>query len=219
MREDEERALARAQAALLSTAARVMRRPDAALAEDVIAGRLSQGLESLVGEGAEGALRALGELRAFEGSVAHVAPDELRLRLEVDYNRLFVGPGALKAPPYESYYASEARAPGSGRLRTEEERQVAGAYARCGYAVPEGLAELPDHVAVELEFLALLARDEAAAWEAGDDRRALELQDAQEGFVEEHLGRWIEQLAARVRAEARCPLYPAVIDVAAAYCA
>lgn len=219
MEPNEERSLACAQADLFSIAARVMRRPDASLAVDVMEGRLSARLGAAVAAGAENALAFLDELRTFEEASAKRDAEEMRLRLEVDYNRLFVGPGALAAPPYESYYASEAKAPGSGRLRTEEERQVVRAYARRGYAMPEELVELPDHIAVELEFLALLACEEAAAWGAGDVEKAFELQGAQESFIEEHLGTWAGKLAARVRAEARCALYPAVLGLVASYCA
>ena len=137
----------------------------------------------------------------------------MRLELEVDYNRLFVGPGKLIAPPYESYYASENSEHG-GRLRTQDEFAVKMAYAANGYAMPEQFVDLPDHAAIELDFLALMARDEAAAWEAGDSQRAFYLQQEADAFAAQHPARWFATCAERVDAGARTAFYPAVMRFA-----
>ena len=215
----EESALAAAQSSLFALLSRCFMRPDKELAADIAAKSISAALQGVLSPRAEdGIAAALDGISSFERSCEGVAEEEIRLRMEVDYNRLFVGPAALLAPPYGSYYASESKASGSGRLRTEEERAVAEAYLRYGYALPRPLVELPDHIAVELEFLSKLGAEEAAAWEAGDDARAGALQTAQMLFLEDHVAPWADRLAERVAAGASTTFYPGVAGLAASFC-
>lgn len=219
MRDEEEMRFASAQAGLFDTAARCMRRPDAGLAAEIIAGSLTRRFGMLRSSSDPRVAQALEELTSFERACSSDEPGTLRLRLEVEYNRLFVGPAALPAPPYESYYASEARVSGGGRLRGEEERAVLRAYGQRGFAVSEELSELPDHIALELEFLYLVSSDEAHAWSRGDAALAMELQEAQASFIRNHVGRWVGHLSERAREAARTPFYPAVLDLATSFCA
>lgn len=214
-----DRRFAMAQASFFETAARCMRRPDRELAADVVGGHVAEWFGALLVSSADSKVeRALEELTSFERTCGSEDPDQVRLRLEVEYNRLFVGPAALLAPPYESYYASKARTPEGGRLRTDEERAVVQAYKRQGFMVPAELAELPDHIAVELEYLFLLSDAEARAWSSGDVARAEHVQQAQSTFVQEHLGIWVGLLAGQVHEGARIPFYPAVLDLVTAFC-
>ena len=215
----EEAGFARAQALFFELAARCVRRPDAALAAELTAHNMASRFAAVLAATSDPSVpRALGDLSDFEQGSATLTPEDVRLRLEVDYNRLFVGPGALLAPPYESFYATERRSSGGGRLRADEERAVARAYVRHGYALPEALVELPDHIAVELEFLCLLSDGEARAWEARDVEEALGLQRAQTTFVEDHLARWIEPFAKRVQEGAQTAFYPAAVQLVRAFC-
>jgi ferredoxin len=78
-------------------------------------------------------------------------------------------------------------------------------YAAEGLA-PEGRS-LPDHVTLELEFMAHLARREAEAWEQGDEEEALACLRKQEAFLGEHLGRWLPRFCQRVLAGEAHPFY------------
>ena len=212
-----ELAGAKVAAALWGTLARGLLRPTVELAADVRSGAYAGTLAALLDEGADERLaQAMEVLRAYGAVAADPArtDDDVRLELEIDYNRLFVGPGKLLAPPYESFYASEAMGGEGGRLRTEDEFAVKMAYAVNGYAMPEVFVDLPDHAAIELDFLALLARDEVAAWEAGEAERALELQREADAFAAQHPACWFASCAARVDAGSRLGFYPAVMRIA-----
>lgn len=63
--------------------------------------------------------------------------------------------GDIEAIPYASVYLSD-----NGLVLGKEAENVESFYASCGYEICFQRQELPDHLAVELEFLALLARDE-----------------------------------------------------------
>lgn len=70
-----------------------------------------------------------------------------------DYIPLFET-GAVEASPYASVYCGE-----EGLVLGKEAFNVQQFYANCGYCMGEKSGELPDHLAVELEFCALLARN------------------------------------------------------------
>ena len=80
--------------------------------------------------------------------------------------------------------------------------------------MPAEFVDLPDHIAIELNFLAILARDEVDAWEAGETSRAVALQDAADDFAAEHPCRWLSQLCDRVDEGASLPVYPAFLRIA-----
>jgi len=118
--------------------------------------------------------------------------------LEAEYARLFVGPGRPVAHPYESVYRE-------GRVMGDCTLAVRQSYAAEGLA-PEGHS-LPDHVAVELEFMAYLAQREAEARERGDEEGALAYLRQQEAFLSEHLSRWLPRFCQRVLAGEAHPFY------------
>jgi TorA maturation chaperone TorD/Pyruvate/2-oxoacid:ferredoxin oxidoreductase delta subunit len=118
--------------------------------------------------------------------------------LEAEYARLFIGPGRPVAHPYESVYRE-------GRVMGDYTLAVRQSYADEGLA-PEGHS-LPDHVALELEFMAHLARQEAEARERGDEEGALACLRQQEAFLGEHLGRWLPRFCQRVLAGEAHPFY------------
>ncbi|GAB6147326.1 hypothetical protein JCM12294_47730 [Desulfocicer niacini] len=106
---------------------------------------------------------------------------------EFAFNRLFVGPKALEAPPYASYYLeSEPQLMGKSTL------QVRRLYEMAGLVSPL-LGHLPDdHLGVELDAAVGLLD-------------MVENQDAEEPrilwqyFLEEHLGTWLPQFLNQAR--------------------
>ncbi|MFZ3081110.1 TorD/DmsD family molecular chaperone [Rhodoferax ferrireducens] len=122
--------------------------------------------------------------------------------LLVDYTRLFLGPMQALASPYGSSWLS---AP----VQTEENPPLAvlDLYSAGGFEIDEEFRELPDHVAVELEFLYLLIFNKNQASQAGnmDDLTLTEL--LQRRFLGEHLGVWMGPFAAAVKAGADTVFY------------
>lgn len=122
--------------------------------------------------------------------------------LLVDYTRLFLGPLQMLASPYGSSWLS-APAP----VQDNPPLAVLDLYSAGGFEVDESFRELPDHVAVELEFLYLLIFNKNKASQAGnmDDLTLTEL--LQRRFLGEHLGAWIGPFAAAVKASAETAFY------------
>ena len=118
--------------------------------------------------------------------------------LEAEYARLFVGPGRPIAHPYESVHRE-------GQVMGDCTLTVRSLYTDEGLASDPDL--LPDHVAVELEFMAHLAQKEAEAWGEGERDRAETSLRQQESFLREHLGRWLPDFCHNVLAGEAHPLY------------
>lgn len=95
-------------------------------------------------------------------------------------------------PPYETEY-------GQRHLfaQSQELGDIRGFYEAFGVRPRRG-GERPDHVACELEFLALLALKEALALARDDADRAALTQVAASRFLADHPGRWVPALAGRI---------------------
>lgn len=132
--------------------------------------------------------------------------------LKLEYTRLFMGPYGLPVPPYESVYREPTRTVmGASTL------DVLRRYEEAGLVLSPSFKELPDHVAVELEFLALLSSEEAEAWERGDAAESLRFLRLEEAFLRDHLVPWIGSFCDRVVSSTEGPFYQAMAELAQAY--
>jgi TorA maturation chaperone TorD len=120
---------------------------------------------------------------------------------EFVFNKLFVGPMALQAPPYAScYLSSEPQLMGGCTLAVRR------LYEMAGLASPL-LGHLPeDHLGVELDAAQMmLALTAQVSMEAP---RAL-----WDFFLNQHLGAWVPQFLARARnADAAHPIIDLALD-------
>ena len=98
---------------------------------------------------------------------------------EAEFNRLFVGPGPILAPPWESVYSSREHL-----LFDEATFQVRELYHRFGKQFINENNEPDDHLVIELDFLHFLNNK---GLQEGD----VTLVDCQLAFLEEHLSRWV----------------------------
>jgi TorA maturation chaperone TorD len=99
--------------------------------------------------------------------------------------------------------------------------QLAALYELFGARVGGAERESPDHIGAELEFAALLSLKEALALAGGPaPSESLEVtRHARQVFMEEHLGRWTDELGARLSATAEHPFYVALGQALAAWVA
>ena len=129
------------------------------------------------------------DLRASAGGIARhfnlsVSGERDWLEVEYDFNRLFVGPAAVPAPPYASAYQEEPSLMGEPALEARD------AYRALGLEVPDKNATPDDHLAFELDAVAALGSvpdggtgvDRLRAW-----------------FVGDHMGGWVPRFIEAVR--------------------
>jgi DMSO reductase family type II enzyme chaperone len=121
--------------------------------------------------------------------------------LEMEYNRLFVGPGSPEAAPYESVYRDP-----QGLVMGPATRDVARQYKEAGLAPAAYHHDLPDHVTMELNFMAYLALKKSKA----QGEETLIWLEKERTFLQEHLDAWLPLFCQRVVATSRHPFYTAL---------
>lgn len=129
--------------------------------------------------------------------------------LRVEYTRLFL----MNAHPYESVYLDE-----SGMLNTVQSGTVLEHYREQGFE-PEALSAsgAPDHLGLELEFMAHLIESGSAAHRHGDGAVAASLSDHQLHFLEGHLLKWGPIFASLLSELADSPFYRAYGEMLEAF--
>jgi putative dimethyl sulfoxide reductase chaperone len=148
---------------------------------------------------------------AYQQELAQVRLDarEGRLTLDaavLDFEALFRVPGYRYLSPYESVYRSEG-AGGRGCLCGPEAVAVERLYLKEGLGPKGEFSELPDHVGVELEFMAILCLKAVKAMQTNDAASAQDYQHQQYCFFMEHLTPWVSLLAERLASQAQTSLY------------
>lgn len=125
--------------------------------------------------------------------------------LAADYLRTFLGhgySGHSAAYPFESVYASEKRL-----LMSSARDEVLALYRAAGLDKKPEWKEGEDHVALELEFMQILANRTAEALRNGDDATAQSLLRSQKSFMDDHLGAWVPLLADGMRRFSKTDFY------------
>lgn len=122
--------------------------------------------------------------------------------LKADYTALFLGPGKMLAPLWESVYFSEERL--VFQERTLEVRQW---YRRFGLESEHLYREPDDHIGLELFFMTRLAGLALQAVEEQDEAAFKTALEAQKEFYRSHLLQWGPTWANLVVDNARTDFY------------
>lgn len=135
-------------------------------------------------------------------------------QLQEVFVRLFGHTVRGTCPPYELEYGRSHI-----HLQAAELADIAGFYAAFGMELAAGANERADHVAVECEFMSVLAAKEAHAIATGDTEGLEVLRGAQRSFLRDHLGRWLPAFARRISEADGDGLYGALGRFAGAFVA
>ena len=122
--------------------------------------------------------------------------------LLVDYTRLFLGAPQALAKPYSSVWLT-----GQPELMQDSAMELLKLYAQGGFEIDPEFRDLPDHVAVELEFLYLLTYQQNQARAHGDDQALQAVEVLRTAFIVGHLGRWLGPFILAVHDHAQCEFY------------
>jgi len=102
-----------------------------------------------------------------------------------DYMALFIGPGNVLAPPWESIYFTKERV-----IFQEETLQVREWYRRFGLESEKLYHEPDDHIGLELAFISQLASMAFRSLEEGNGQFDA-LVEAQKDFLSNHTLKWV----------------------------
>lgn len=141
-----------------------------------------------------------GARRLAEGFAAETLQELL-----LDYTRLFLGPTGILAKPYGSVWME-----GDKVVMGDSTMAVLDLYREGGFELDENFREMPDHVAVELEFFYLLNFQENEARRIGNPVAAQKAADLKRRFLQHHLGRWVTPFTGAMRAGATTGFYKAL---------
>lgn len=115
--------------------------------------------------------------------------------LTLDFGRLFVGSSRPLASPYGSIYLE-----GKWEVMGQSTVDTLQYYKEAGLEIKEGFHELPDHIAVELEFVYYLIYKYL---EENDEKYLL----SQQKFVEKILNKWVPSFTKLVKEHAETDFY------------
>lgn len=107
--------------------------------------------------------------------------------LQTIYRNTFGATGSL-------CYETEYGLPHEYRM-SQELADISGFYRAFGFKAGGEIHERPDHIAVELEFMHVLALKEAYALQNGVTEHVEVCREAQGKFLADHLGKWIHLFA------------------------
>ncbi len=107
--------------------------------------------------------------------------------IESSYQRLFGPTLSLNPVPLNETSYLVPGAEETGWVLASVERH----YTSAGIESTSASGNIPDHLAVELEFIAFLCGCEADAWVSDDFKEARRMQDRQRRFLDQHMSLWI----------------------------
>lgn len=122
--------------------------------------------------------------------------------LLVDYTRLFLGAPQALARPYSSVWLTD-----EPELMQDSAMALLKLYEQGGFAIDPEFRDLPDHVAVELEFLYLLTHQLNRALASGDEQASRAVEVLRTTFLIGHLGRWLGPFILAVHDQAQSEFY------------
>ena len=158
-------------------------------------------LEAIVALRLENASTALSDALAVMQARIAAAPDRAAFvgALNVEATRLFEGPGQPAAPPFASFYLNDRQLMGPAALTVRRAYLSRNLRPRDDGRVP------PDHLALELGFMALMAREDTAH---GLTDSAV--------FLREHLLTWVPRWSAAVVAASAHPFFVGLANLTGA---
>lgn len=184
--------------------------PDAEVLDALLSGATADVVDEYAAD--DESMRGLG--RFLAGLTAREDRAGLLDAARDEYTRLFVGPGALPAPTWESPYLSREMT-----LFQESTLAVRAIYRAHGLQ-PKRMQRVPDdHAALLCGFMAQRATVALAAFRMGGvTALSVELRN-ELAFLNGHMNTWLMAFAKGLRASRTAVLYPQLVEALAAFCA
>ena len=133
--------------------------------------------------------------------------------MNIEYNRLFVGPGHLPSPPYESVYLTIDEDNKDGIVLGDSALDAKYQYLSAGISLPEDFTDLPDHIGVELDFMSYLCFEESSKIQEGDDEGLCDVVNKQYDFITNHLDNWISSFTDAVVNSTELDFYKGLVQI------
>lgn len=192
--------------------------PSESLVNSILNGTLVQSMQLVADLEKDAKLdHALKEIDAFRSDNQGRDASEVLMDMKVAYSRLFVGPGHVEAAPYESVYYSKDSDNPDGLVMGKAAVDAKHRYLAAGIQLQDDFHDLPDHIAVELEFMANLCSRENQKPVSENGVVLDSLAEMEADFLDQHLALWIPLFADQVCLAGRSDFYCAVARLTQAW--
>ncbi len=128
--------------------------------------------------------------------------DDVLTQLLEDYSNLFIGPGHLLAPPWESVYLTEERL-----TFGEPTIEIREFYLRHGLEYTKKNSEPDDHFGLEMEFMSKLITKQIQELQCGQVEETDRLEREQLLFLEKHVMKWVNEFTDDVFNHSNSPFF------------
>lgn len=129
--------------------------------------------------------------------------------LAADYACLFLGLTRKSPYPYGSVHLNE-----SGIVMDEESEKVAALYSASGLALADDVSDPPDHLGLELGFMAHLSRILEKSVREENNAELWSTLLLQHDFLKKHINSWFMNFLEDVKhMETKYPFYPALLSL------
>ena len=134
--------------------------------------------------------------------------DDLFHAVRKDYTHLFFSPKFSVSTPYQSRFLGEMKKEGKYEIVIEKTiKNASAAYRKAGFESAIEPKLRSDHIAVEMEFMQVLRRNQGKAFEDGDSNAYEEIDATAKSFLEELLSKWAISLFKEVEEKANEEAY------------
>ncbi|MBI5376184.1 MAG: molecular chaperone TorD family protein [Candidatus Schekmanbacteria bacterium] len=148
----------------------------------------------------------------FIAAVKEFVPEletDSKSELVQEYQRLFRIPYKSYVTPYESVFRN-----GSSRLWGESTINVKQFYCRFKFNYAAKYNGPPDHIGLELAFMACLCEEEEKLlYQKNNKKKVEKLLSAESAFLKEHLLKWVPMLKDKICKNASCQFYKTLSSI------
>jgi putative dimethyl sulfoxide reductase chaperone len=178
---------------IYNSLARAFNYPDDALAADLSSGKFAQDMAGVLPPAAQAIVGALSVCAGRDG-------ETLLLEIEKDYTWMFFASKPRVAYLFGSVYSD-------GKLYQDSTFEITRLYYETGLKLDECFKLPPDHIAVELEFMAYLAYNEMEATRAGHTENESYARDLQKKVLDGYLRPLSLNIGKRINSQAKTVFY------------
>ncbi len=128
-------------------------------------------------------------------------------KLLVEYSKLFLGPDKLLAPPYGSYYLNDKTTMGASTT------EVIKIYEKLDLELSDSFQDLPDHISLELYFLAYLVEQQLVLQQEKGSAAGRNVLKWQNYFLENYLYPWQDEFTDKIKSNYDSDFYSPLADI------
>jgi len=181
----------------------------------------TEGLEAILDDAFLGSATALfssetlAPLRQYVTASADAS--ELQQQAQHEFISLFKVPGAQYVPPYESVFRDTREVAGrktKGLLMGQSAVDVRKWYHLAALEISDEYKDLPDHICLELNYLAHLCGKEQEFTSRNKTAKLKRAREMQRDFLAAHVVSWIGDLRDKIHEKSQHAYYRAIADMA-----